>query len=495
MGCAVSNAATNQPYIFRGLRAPQVRQNVLSKELEQQLKQLQEKLSERSERASLLEALEQSLLYNPELAFAYSQIQQREWTLIAVRRQWYPSLTAFGTGPNSGLLGYGSTRTRLSTTFSNLTREQQSFEQRSQVGMALNLSWTFFDPSRNSEINAATDVLRSQELLFNVSARNLALQTQLAYFSLQEQEQLIASYQRILAATTTQVNQVEALFNIGNVSIADVEQIRTQQFQTLSLLIVTYRGLIDAAAALAQAMALPPGKLVLPADKLDRYGQWDLSLPATLQQALNLREEIQSSLALSNSANWRASALFNRYWPRFGIIGTGLYSDGLFRLNASNPLEPQSRRSRQSTLDASVGIGFNWSLFDGGISAAEAMAQKAVARQQNDQADLQRLQVGSEVERSFVAYQASLLELQSTEQQAAAAEQAATAVRERFNVGYSDMTSVVQTLNQSISAANAYARSIRQFNSSVAGLYRASAQWPDKALSLRDQREQILMRR
>ena len=219
MGCAVSNAATNQPYIFRGSRAPQVRQNALSKELEQQLKQLQEKLSERSERASLLEALEQSLLYNPELAFAYSQIQQREWTLIAVRRQWYPSLTAFGTGPNSGLLGYGSKRTRLSTTSSNLTREQQSFEQRSQVGMALNLSWTFFDPSRNSELNAATDVLRSQELLFNVSARNLALQTQLAYFSLQEQEQLIASYQRILAATTTRVNQVEALFNIGNVSI------------------------------------------------------------------------------------------------------------------------------------------------------------------------------------------------------------------------------------------------------------------------------------
>ena len=147
MGCAVSNAATNQPYIFRGLRAPQVRQNVLSKELEQQLKQLQEKLSERSERASLLEALEQSLLYNPELAFAYSQIQQREWTLIAVRRQWYPSLTAFGTGPNSGLLGYGSTWTRLSTTFSNLTREQQSFQQRSQVGMTLNLSWTFLIPA------------------------------------------------------------------------------------------------------------------------------------------------------------------------------------------------------------------------------------------------------------------------------------------------------------------------------------------------------------
>lgn len=493
LGRGVNAWAGVQGYSFRGTQAPQVQPNALARALQLQLNALQSDLRERSLRVTLQAALEQSLLQNPELASSYGQIQQSQWSLIAIRRQWYPTLSAAGAAPASGLWGYASNRTRVSGTTAAGPVDQQSFEERSRLVASLNLGWTFFDPSRGSQINAASEALRSQELLFNVAARNLALQAQLSYFNLQEQEQLISSYERILDATTGQVNQVEALFNIGNASIADVEQIRTQQYQTLSLLISTYRNVIDTAASLAQVMALAPGQLVLPADKLDRYGQWDLPLSATVEQALSLREEIQSSLAQANSASWRASALFNRYWPRFGLSATGLYGDGTSRSGLVGVADPD--RTRSSTWDGAVGIGFNWSIFDGGIAAAEASAQKALARQQSDQATVQRLQVTAEVERSYAAYSAGLLALQSSAEQVRSAEQAAIAVRERFNVGYADTTSVVQTLNQAISAANAYARSIREYNSAVAGLYRASAQWPDQTLALRDQRVLTLKQR
>ena len=189
------------------------------------------------------------------------------------------------------------------------------------------LGWTFFDPSRGPQINAAGESLRSQELLFNVAARNLVLQTQLAYFNLQEQQQLRVAYQAILNASTDQVRQSEALFNAGDASIADVEQIRTQQFQTLTLLIQTHLRIVAAAASLARAMALPPGQLVLPDTALERYGEWDLYVASTIAQAQSLREEIQSSLAEANSANWRASALFNSYWPRFSLLANVFYAD------------------------------------------------------------------------------------------------------------------------------------------------------------------------
>lgn len=482
-----------QGYLFRGRSAPQVQSSPLVAELEQKLRQLRDRLKSRSRLYSLAAAIEQGLLHNPELAQAYAQIQQAEWNLIAVRRLWYPTLSASSAGPSAGLWGYGGGTTRSAIATAAATVDRTTYQNLDQLAARLSLNWTFFDPSRAPQINAGNDTLRSERLLFDVAARNLVLQIQLAYFGLQEQQQLIASYQEILEATTNQVRQVEALFNIGNASIADVEQIRTQQYQTLSLLIRTNLSLIDDSASLASAMALPPGELVLPADRLERYGQWEMPLETTLQQAQVLREEIQSSLAQASSARWRASALLNRYWPRFSLAANGTYFD----LNSRSGLLGTSSPDRLNTSswDGSVGIGFTWSIFDGGIAAAEAQASKARGRQFADQAAVQRLQISQEVEQSFASYETSRLALLSTREQAASAQQAAIAVRERFNVGYSDITSVVQTLNQAINAANAYSLSQREYNNSVARLYRASAQWPENAQALRTLRVQQLRQR
>ena len=487
--CATASisSAGKWNYRFRGVQAPQVKTNSLVGELVQQLKQLRNQWRERSVRVSLTEAIDQSLLNNPELAQSFAQIQQSQWNLVAVRRQWYPSVTALAGAPAGGLWGYrsSSSRSSRSSTGNEPVSNSTSIEG---VVPVLRLDWTFFDPSRGPQINAASESVRSQELLFNVAARNLVLQTQLAYFNLQEQEQLISSYEEILTATTTQVGQAEALFNVGNASLADVEQIRTQQYETLSLLIGTYLGLIDASASLARSMALPPDQLALPSDQLGLYGQWELPLNATIEQAQTLREEIQASLAQSNSASWRASALLNRYWPRFSLVANGSYAFNDTDIKNRQGSLSISDSVRSSSWDGAVGLGFNWTLFDGGIAAAEAESNRALERQFSDQAAVQRLQISLEVEKSYATYQTSRLILLSSQAQAESARIAAISVRERFNVGYADTTSVVQTLSQAIAAANAYARSQREYNSAVASLYRASAQWPDGTLTLRDKR-------
>ena len=492
MGASFTSGAfalpARQGFSFRGAQAPQVQASPLAGELVQRLKQLRAEWRERSVPVNLSAAIEQSLLNNPELALAYSQIQQGQWNLIAVRRQWYPTLSAFSGGPAGGVWGYLGATSRFSQSSSEGELNTSRTKTQEGVVPVLSLAWTFFDPSRGPQINAASESLRSQELLFNVAARNLVLQTQLAYFNLQEQEQLIVSYEEILAATTSQVNQAEALFNAGNASLADVEQIRTQQFQTLSLLISAYLAVIDASSALAQAMALPPGKLAIPEDQLDLYGQWDLTLNDTIQQAQALREEIQSSLALANSASWRASALLNRYWPRFSLLANGSYAYNDSSSTSRQQGLSSSEGLRTTSWDGAVGLGFNWSIFDGGIAAAEAQASRASQRQFADQVAVQQLQISQEVEQSYARYEASRLALLSSREQLVSARQAALAVRERFNVGYADTTSVVQTLNQAINAANAFARSQRDYNSAVASLYRASAQWPQNTLDLRDQR-------
>jgi outer membrane protein TolC len=476
---------TPNPAVRKRLR---LEPNTTAVDLQRQLDKLRQNMLSRSVSTNLQQAVEQSLANNPNLAESYSQIQQKQWTLIEVRREWYPKLKATSAGNN--IYSYqGTTTNKVGSNVTSFKPNTQ-FRDSLNTNPSIQLSWSFFDPSRAPSINAASESLRAQQLLFDVAARDLVLQTQLAYFELQEQQQLIKNYEQILNSVTKQVDETESLFHAGYKSISDVEQIRTQQFENLSLLIDTYRKLVSAAAILAQAMALPVGSLVTPQDNLALIGKWSLAEAETLQLAEQFREEIQASLAKASSSSWLATANFNRYWPSLSTLANGSFSNTYIAEGDSG--SNLTKNSKTAIWNGGVGFGFNWSIFDGGINAAQAQVNQAQAKQFTEQAAQQRLSVAKEVESAYADYQASELALVSTKQQLQSAQIAAIAVRERFNVGLENTTSVVQTYNQSIRAASAFAKSIREFNSSLARLYRYSASWPDGALPLLQKRMQNL---
>lgn len=478
MATAASPPAEAKPaYDIDGVGAPQVAPNPLADELKARLRKMVEQIKARSQPFTLNQAMETGLLNNPQLAQAYAQIQGQEWNLIAVRRQWYPSIIA---SPSRSYV-FGQDASSATLKPNEVVGPKRSENTGNTfAGAGIQLTWTFFNPTRGASINAAIENVKQQQLLFDVSARNLALEIQETYFRAQEEEQLMRAYSEILASTNRQVELTEAQFNNGLVSIADVEQIRTQQFSILTTLINAYSKFIAASARLAEVLALTPGRLAQPSENLSPLGEWDQPLQATINQALALREEIQASLAASASASWKATALFNSYWPQFSLGGSGNYvvNDGTWG--------PQDDRRGW---DASIGVSFNWKLFDGGIAAAEAEAQRAAALQASDQAEVLRLRVSREVEQNYANYLTSLLALESTQAQSRSARQAATAVRERFAVGVTDMADVVQSLRQDIDAANAYATAILSYNNAVIALYRSSARWPKGSEPLIKQRQ------
>jgi outer membrane protein TolC len=459
-----------------------VQPNPVANQLQAQLRSLKADLEARARTANLQQAIEAALLNNPDLAAAYAQIQGSQWNLIAVRRQWYPTLNA--SSNNLPFQTFSTTNGSGPATFDTTT-----YNNSTATGVTVNLGWTFFNPSRGPSINAASESLRQQQLLFDVSARELVLSVQQSYFQLQEQRQLISAYEDILANTDKQVKLSEAQFNSGLLSIAQVEQIRTQEYSTLSTLIAAYTQLLDTAALLAQTMALPPGELVLPADQLRSVGSWNEPLPATIAQALRLREEIQASLAAAASASWSASSLFNNYWPRFTLGASGGFANDNFTGRYPGRT---ANNNNNLTWNGGIGLSFSWQLFDGGISAANAQSNLSLTTQLQNQAASQRLIVTREVEQAYSSYLTSQMALQSTSAQATAARLAVIAIQERFNVGVENMTSVVQTLTQAITAANAYATTLRVYNTAVARLYRYSARWPEGTQTTLQQRTNTL---
>ena len=470
---------------------------VHSEQLVAELKRLQAQIQAHAHPISLKAAVATGLRNNPDLLQAYSTIQQFEWQLIAAQRQWYPTLQLQNGSPFVGASWQTYVNTNYAISSEQLQTQQQQRQQATksqqilvQPGVIAN--WNVIEPSRQPNINAAENALKQQKYLFDVSARNLILSIQQNYFSLQSTQQLIDSFQQIYTINKQQLNILEARKSIGMVTVQELEQTRSQLFSQLNQLILYTQNYIDQAAALAQALALPRDQLAIPADPASMQGQWALSVSDTITRALQQREEILASLSAAEAAEWSAVAAIRTYLPVFSLVASGNLIGWNGYQAVPVPVDPGQAYARNRQWSAAVGIGLNWSLFDGGVQAANAQAAKAQARQQQAAAASSEFQVVQQVRSSYGQMQTALVAVSSAEQAYRSAELAQDASRARFEVGVGDITSVVQTIQQLSQAAQQRAQALLSYNNAVSQLYRYSATWPAGTQQELDQRIEIL---
>ena len=276
--------AAQQPLIRR---PPSLAQSLET--LQSRLYRNRDHLERRSRRLTLAQAVATGLAQNPILAKAHAGIAATNWSGVAIRREWAPSLKVDNNDP--GLLGV----------------QQDQSDTLSIASPQLTLEWTFFDPSRlpRSKANAAS--LDADRFLFDVEARSLVLSLQQGYIDLQTLLTLEVEYRGLSAMVDGWLRLAKIRGRGGAVS-PDVDQLTSQQLALLILRIDTHEKVIVAASRLARVLSLPPGELVMPSEPLALQGEWTLSRDETIQQALRLREEIQQSLASARSLAWSAVA-------------------------------------------------------------------------------------------------------------------------------------------------------------------------------------------
>lgn len=459
--------------------------------LVKELARLEAQITEAAKPVSLDEAIATGIRSNPELLQTFSSIQQYEWQLIAAQRQWYPTLQLNNGTPFAGIQwtsftqNYNSTSPTAPPVYSN-----SSVWSAFQPGVTF--SWNAIDPTRQPNINAANESLKQQKLLFEVSARNLILDIQQSYYAIQSSKQLIDSFRKIYEINESQLAMLKAQRSIGMATVLDVEASRSQLFLQLNQLVGYTRAYIEQTASLAEVMALPEGILATPSEPATLRGDWVMSLQKTINQAKRQREEILASLAAAEAARWSGVAAIRSYLPVFQLVATS-------SLVANNGTQKYSNAGISSETDtnlrnanAAIGLGFTWSIFDGGIQAANAQASKAQARLQGAQAASTELQAIQEVRSSYAQLVTGRIALSSAKQAYRSAELAQQASTARFKVGVSDITSVVQTIQQLSEAAQQVSEATLSYNTALAQLYRYSATWPPQSQTEVRQRLQQL---
>lgn len=444
-----------------------------------ELTRLEAQIAEHAQPVSLQNAISIGISGNPQLLQAFNVIQQYEWQLIAAQRQWYPTLQLSNGTPFAGI--QWTTFTQTYATSPTAPPNYSSNTRQSVFQPGAIISWNAIDPTRQPNINAAAESLRQQKLLFDASARSLALDIQQSYYALQSSNELIRSFRKIYAINKQQLAILEAQRSIDMITVLDLEATRSQLFLQLNQLVTYTRSYIEQAASLAAALALPEGTLAVPSEAAALRGEWPLSLQQTINQALQQREEIKASLAAAESARWSAVSALRSYLPALQLVG----SSSLIANNGTQPYAngSQNDQSPTSVLNSttSIGIGFTWSIFDGGIQAANAEAAKAQARQQIAQASSSRLTAIQQVRSSYGQLATARLAYSSAQQAYRSAELAQQASTARFAVGVGDITSVVQTIQQLSQAAQQLSQATFSYNTALAQLYRYSAIWPPQS--------------
>ncbi len=460
---------------------------------------------------SLEEAIVLGVKNSPQLAEAFSTIQQYEWSLIAAKRKWFPTATMINGSPFVGYnwttyvsneyglaasdnIESASAFNTIPTTAFGPTKTAYKGQQ-FQFQPGLSVSWDIIDFTRAPDIESAVEALNQQKYLFSVSARSLINSIQIAYFQIQQNQQLIESFKQIYKINREQLTILDARRTIGMATVLDTEQTRSQIFSQLSQLVQYTQDYIDQTTELSKLLALPAGAMLIPNKEATMTGNWTQSLDKTITLALAQREEIKASLSAAKSSEWSGISLIRSYLPSIQLTANGNldFTNGYSYVPVDT--SPTSALTASKNWSASAGIGFTWSIFDGGINAANAQSSYAESRFYKDKAENDKLTVIDEVESSFSTMETSRIAVFSAKEAYSSALDAQTAARARFAAGVGDITSVVQSIQLLSQAAQQVASAVFSYNKSVADLYRYAAVWPTDSDEFVDKRLETLRER
>lgn len=441
-----------------------------------QLQTQQTRLFSDARRATLKSLINEALNNNPQLDIAYKSIQSQDALLASAKRQWNPTA-----GVTAGA-GYGW-QTLYNIPLSKQSPSIQSspnstYTNNSLANAGINLSWFPYLSTRQPLIRSQAAAVDQQKFLFIVTARDVILDTQLAYTSVQKGIELIKAYSDIVETDIAIVNQIEKNKSAGLSSEADVEQQKAQLYQDLIRLISAYADLDAAQAQLIKAVGSTSTQYIIPEDPFIPTGQWDLPLSDTVQRALNLREEIKASISLADSLNWNARKILALYLPSFSLtagvnslLANGIIAQELWGLSPAY--------NKQSTTSPTILANLTWNFYDGGVNRSLARSQQKLASQALDTAQLQRTQITADAATSFTDYKNSSLSTLSAQKAVKAARNATSIYRVRYSLGVDSITPLVLSIKTLSDSTASLATSIETYNNSVNRLYRNTATWPN----------------
>ena len=464
------------------------------------LKEMMEDFQKRSKPYDLEEAIDFAIANNPSIQAAYRSVQSKQWSAISDKRLWWP--TASGAGP------YGDTT--IVPTWPTLGQRYSSLKGRYYNGNstetagkytildaftpAIQARWTFFDMARGAQINGSTEAAKAEELVFNMTVRDTVLNVQQNYYALYSILKHLKGLEIDYELNCEQLQEAEKRYaqEPSLLNQNAVEQSKSTLYYHLQQLVKVKIKLLENAATLSQAMGLPVGTLIRPAESFEMRatGSWPLSLMETIDHAIAHREEIKTALTIAKSQNYLATSLNYSYIPKLSLYGYADFTsqDGMYEAADTSK---KTNKSWAWGPSANIGLMLSWT-FDGTVADAKSRSLRYAAKQSEAKARAAQDMVESQTATTYAQYTMAKMSLDTSQAALANAKQARETSKLLYKQGRIDATAYATTSNALSQASEDYSKAIFDYNNSLAKLYRYTSIWPSGISKKLDEAVQIL---
>lgn len=343
----------------------------------------------------------------------------------------------------------------------------------------LQLNYALLDFARTPTVRAARASLEQQRNSYANQLRSLQLQVSEAYYSLQQDEQLVRVYDANVRNDLVILQDTLDLKQAGLVPRLDVLRRRAIQASDEETLIQALADRAVARRQLAVTLNLSPQVTPNASDPIVVQPRWPLDLEASLLAAYRGNPELEAILATRTALAQQSQATASGLLPRLSLFasagGSGTQTSlGDFTLGGGGCCGSTALPlSTTNGWDWSVGLSFTWLLFDAGTTAGQARALTKQAAATAQQYAASRNDIRLRLEQAFFNHEASLAKLSSARRGVAAALEAFRDVRLRYLSGLDSelnvsitqdrlINSLVQRINATVNVNITYAKLLKE---------------------------------
>ena len=301
--------------------------------------------------------------------------------------------------------------------------------------------------------------------------RDLRLQTETAYFDLQQADEGVRIGQAGVRASLVSLRDARARFNAGVNTKLEVLEAETQLARDRNLLATNLGQQELGRRNLAVLLDLPQDVTPTSASPARPLGLWQPSLQDSIVAAFNYREELDQLILDVSINNSQANASLAAVQPVISFV------------NSTTAFRTQGQTNQPSTtsidqadfsygVDNSSALTATWRLFDGGRARAQYRRSKQAAEESRFNFARIRDQIRFEVEQSFFGLRTAVQSITSTASEVLSSRESLRLAQLRVQAGVTTQREVVNTQRDLTQAELKYARSIRDYNTNLSQLRR-----------------------
>ena len=322
----------------------------------------------------------------------------------------------------------------------------------------LQINYNIIDFARTPRVQAAQARLTQQENLYSDQLRAIQLEVSEAYYNLQRAEQLVRIRDAIVRTDLVVLEDTLDLKQAGLVPRVDL-------LRRSSLLAADEESLIQAMTDRAVARrelwtVLNLSSEIIPSasDPISLQPRWPLNLEKTVLAAYDDNPELTAILATQQALIRRQDEAAAQLLPRLSLFAA---AGGLGSVERTSnlaligggccggtflPLE------QVSGYEWSVGLAFNWMIFDAGGTSNRVKALQLQEQATAEQYANTRNAIRLRLERAFLNHEASLAKLVSARRAVGASKEAFRDTQLRYQTGLSDEINLSITQEQLVNA-------------------------------------------